>query len=49
MSGWFAYQARRTYVDVTLHQKNVESVRAWCQLRPQASVMEALKTSIGPQ
>lgn len=49
MSGWFAYQARRTYVDVLLHQKNVESVKSWCQLRPQASVMDALKTAIGPQ
>src|SRR5262245_51440683 len=49
MSGWFAYQARRTYVDVVAHQKNTESVKSWCQLRPQASVMDALKTAIGPQ
>lgn len=48
MSGWFAYQERKTFVDVTLHQKNIESVKSWCQRRPQASVMDALKTSIGP-
>ena len=47
MSGWFAYQERRTFVDLLMYQKNTESVKAWCRLRPQASVMEALKSSIG--
>jgi hypothetical protein len=49
MSGWFAYQERRTYVDLLMHQKNTQSVKSWCQLRPQASVMDALKSSISPQ
>jgi len=49
MSGWSAYQVRRTYVDLVAHQKNIESMKSWCQLRPQASVMDALKSEIGPQ
>jgi HdeA/HdeB family len=49
MSGWFSYQTRRTFVDVTAHQKNIASVKSWCQLRPQASVMTALQSSIGAQ
>jgi hypothetical protein len=49
MSGWAAYQMRRTYVDVVAHQKNIASMKAWCQTRPQASVMDALKSEIGPQ
>ena len=49
MSGWAAYQMRRTYVDVVAHQKNIESMKSWCQLRPQASVMDAVKGVIGPQ
>ena len=47
MSGWFAYQERRTFVDLLKHRKNVESVKSWCQLRSQASVMDALKSAIG--
>jgi hypothetical protein len=47
MSGWFAYQERRTFVDVTLHQKNVESLRSWCQTHPQETLMGALKGAIG--
>lgn len=47
MSGWIAYQERRTFIDVLKYQKNVESVRSWCRLRPQAGVMDALKSSIG--
>jgi hypothetical protein len=49
MSGWSAYQVRRTYVDLVAHQRNIESMKSWCQLRPQASVMDALKSEIGPQ
>lgn len=47
MSGWFAYQERRTFVDLLKHRKNVESVKSWCQARPQAGVMDALKGAIG--
>lgn len=49
VSGWAAYQMRRTYVDLIAHQKNIESMKSWCQLRPQASVMDAVKGAIGPQ
>lgn len=49
MSGWFSYQTRRTTVDVLLHQKNIENLKSWCRLRPQASVMSALQSAIGPQ
>jgi hypothetical protein len=49
MSGWFSYQTRRTSVDVLAHQKNIANLRSWCQLRPQASVMDALKSAIGPE
>jgi HdeA/HdeB family protein len=49
VSGWAAYQVRRTYVDVYAHQKNTESMKSWCQFRPQASVMDAVKGVIGPQ
>ena len=49
MSGWFSYQTRRTFVDVLLHQKNIASVKSWCQYHAQASVMTALQSAIGPQ
>ena len=49
MSGWFSYQTRKTFVDILAHQKNIESVKSWCQYHPQASVMDALNTAIGPQ
>jgi hypothetical protein len=49
MSGWFSYQTRRTFVDVLAHQKNIANLKSWCQLRPQASVMDALNGAIGPQ
>ena len=49
MSGWFSYQTRRTFVDLALHQKNIANLKAWCQYHPQASVMEALQSAIGPQ
>ena len=49
MSGWFSYQTRRTFVDVVAHEKNMVNLKSWCQLRPQASVMNALESAIGPQ
>jgi HdeA/HdeB family len=49
MSGWFSYQTRRTVVDVLAHEKNIASVKSWCQFRPQESVMSALQSAIGPQ
>ena len=49
MSGWFSYQTRKTFVDVLAHQKNIASLKSWCQLRPQTSVMTALQSAIGPQ
>jgi hypothetical protein len=49
MSGWFSYQTRRTTVDLLLHQKNIENLKSWCRIRPQASVMNGLQTAIGPQ
>jgi len=49
MSGWYSYQTRRTFVDVALHLRNIASVKSWCQLRPQESVMAALEAAIGPQ
>jgi len=49
MSGWFSYQTRRTFVDVLLHQQNIVSLKSWCQIHPQASVMTALQSAIGSQ
>jgi hypothetical protein len=49
MSGWFSYQTRRTFVDVLGHQQNIANLQSWCQLRPQASVMDAFQSAIGPQ
>ena len=49
MSGWYSYQTRRTFVDVLAHQKNIANYKSWCQYHPQASVMEALQSAIGPQ
>jgi hypothetical protein len=49
MSGWFSYQTRKIFVDVLAHEKNIASVKSWCQFHPEASVMTALQTAIGPQ
>jgi len=49
MSGWFSYQTRKTFVDVLAHEKTIASLKSWCQFRPQASVMTALQSAIGPQ
>jgi HdeA/HdeB family len=53
LSGWFSYQTRRTFVDIGLHQKNIASLKAWCQYHPQDSVMAGakagLQNAIGPQ
>ena len=47
MSGWFSYQNRRTFVDLLLHQRNIASVKAWCQLHQAESVMYGLQQSVG--
>ena len=49
ISGWFSYQTRRTSVDVIAHQKNIASLKMWCELRPQESVMAAMQNAIGSQ
>lgn len=49
MSGWFSYQTRRTFVDFLQHQQDVAKVQEWCHYHWNASVMSALKASIGPQ
>jgi HdeA/HdeB family len=49
MSGWFSYQTRRTFVDLSLHQKNIANVKAWCQFHPQESVMTGLQNAIKPE
>jgi HdeA/HdeB family len=49
MSGWFTYHANKTLVDMNQHEKNMASLRAWCQTRPQVNVMTALKESIERQ
>jgi HdeA/HdeB family len=49
MSGWYSYQTHRTFVDLLAHQKNIANYKSWCQFHPQASVMEALQSAIGPQ
>jgi HdeA/HdeB family len=46
MSGWFSYQTRRTFIDLGLHQKNITSLKAWCQYHPQAKVMTGLKEGL---
>ncbi len=49
MSGWFSYQTRRTFVDVTLHQSNIANLKSWCQFHPRESVMAGLQRRIDPQ
>jgi HdeA/HdeB family len=49
MSGWYSYQTRRTFVDILAHQNNIAKVKSWCQYNPQANIMNALQTAIGPQ
>jgi hypothetical protein len=46
MSGWFSYRNRRTFVEFDLHQKNIASVKAWCQSNPSESVMVGLPKAI---
>jgi HdeA/HdeB family protein len=48
MSGWFNYQNRSTSVDILVHQKNMATLKSWCQLHPQANVMTALQSALGP-
>jgi hypothetical protein len=47
MSGWFSYKNDRTFVDLLLHQKNIASVKAWCQYHPAESVMYGLQQAVG--
>ena len=47
MSGWFSYQNDRPFVDLALHQKNIASVKAWCQYHPAESVMFGLQKAVG--
>jgi hypothetical protein len=49
MSGWFSYQTRRTFVDLLVHQQNIQNVKSWCQFHPQESVMNGLNNAIGQQ
>ena len=42
MSGWYSYEAGKTFVDVAAYQKNVENVKAWCRFHPQETVMSGL-------
>ena len=49
MSGWFSNQTGRRVVDVLVHQKNIAIMKSWCQSHPQAGVMTALQSAIGPQ
>ena len=49
MSGWFSYQTRRTVVDIIAHQRNIASIKSWCEFRPQESVMAAMQNAIGSQ
>ena len=49
MSGWFSNHAGRRVVDVVVHQQNIAILKTWCQSHPQASVMSALQSAIGPQ
>jgi hypothetical protein len=34
---------------IILHQKNIASVKEWCQYHPQESVMAGLQSAISPQ
>ena len=47
MSGWFNYQNRSTSVDILVHQKNIATLKSWCQYHPQANVMTALQSALG--
>ena len=49
MSGWFSYQNHQKIVDLVAHEKNMASLKSWCQFRPQTSVMTALQSAIGSQ
>ena len=49
LSGWSSYQTRRTSVDILAHQKNIEILKTWCQMRPNANVLTAVQTALGVQ
>jgi HdeA/HdeB family len=46
MSGWFSFKNNRTFVDLVAHQKNIASVKEWCRIHPNESVMTGLKNAI---
>lgn len=43
MSGWFSQKSGRTYIDVSLFQKNVASVIDWCGSNKSESVFAGLQ------
>ena len=49
MSGWISYQSNRKVVDLVAHEKNMASLKSWCQFRPQTSVLAAAQSLIGPR
>jgi HdeA/HdeB family len=46
MSGWFSYKNNRPFVDLVVHQKNIASIKGWCQSHPGESVMNALQNAV---
>ena len=49
ISGWFSNRAEKRSVDLLQHRKNVEALKTWCLSHPEASVMSAAQTALGPQ
>jgi hypothetical protein len=47
MSGFFAQRAGRTFIDMTLFQKNTASVLDWCKSNKNESVMVGLERATG--
>lgn len=46
MSGWFAQKAGRTFLDMSLFQKNTASVLDWCKSNKNESVMVGLERAV---
>jgi len=47
MSGWVNQKAGYAWVDLNAYERNVASVKQWCALNPQATVMSALQRAVG--
>jgi hypothetical protein len=47
MIGFFAQRAGRTFIDMTLYQKNTASVHDWCKSNKNESVMVGLERATG--